>query len=99
MQIQRQVARDGCGRADAEAKVAAQMPLEEKLWRAELVITNSADTTLEDLNRQVEAVRVRLRRGALLPGLLLSPVGLAAVGYGLFRAGLAAVGLLSGVRR
>ena len=51
--------RDGLDAAEAEARIAAQMPLEEKRRRATFVIENDAD--LESLDRQVEALWEELR--------------------------------------
>lgn len=47
VQVERTVARDGCSRADAERRIAAQLPIEEKRALADHVIDNSgapADT-------------------------------------------------------
>lgn len=72
-QLARLVSRDGCDEAAARARVAAQMPLEAKARLAGVVIDNSGP--LEALAPQVDALAARLRRGALLPGLLTSPPG------------------------
>jgi dephospho-CoA kinase len=53
-QIERTVARDGCPRAEAERRVAAQMPIEEKRALADHVIDNSG--SLADTERQVDAL-------------------------------------------
>jgi hypothetical protein len=63
-------------RADAAARVAAQMPVAGKAAKADLLIDNSG--TLEDLEAQVAALAARLRRGTRLRGLATSPVGVAA---------------------
>lgn len=47
IQVQRLVARNGYSREEAEARIAAQMPLDEKRRRATVVIDNSG--TEEDL--------------------------------------------------
>jgi len=54
VQIARTVARDGCTEAEAEARVAAQMPIDEKRALADHVIDNGGD--LADTERQVEAL-------------------------------------------
>jgi dephospho-CoA kinase len=53
VQIARLMARDGINRADAEARIASQMPLEEKRARATAVIENggSRDDTRAALER------------------------------------------------
>jgi dephospho-CoA kinase len=51
-QIQRVMARDGSGRAEAEAILAAQMPRPERLAQADDVIVNNDG--LDALERQVE---------------------------------------------
>jgi dephospho-CoA kinase len=53
-QIARTVARDGCTREEAERRVAAQMPIDEKRELADHVIDNSG--ALADTERQVEAL-------------------------------------------
>lgn len=58
VQIERTVARDGCTRAEAERRVAAQMPIEEKRALADHVIDNSG--SLAETERQVEALWARL---------------------------------------
>ena len=42
LQIERQMARDGCDRAEAQRRVTAQMPIERKRELADFVIVNSA---------------------------------------------------------
>jgi dephospho-CoA kinase len=51
LQIERQVTRDGYGRDEAERRVAAQMPLDDKRAMADHVIDNSG--SLEQTERQV----------------------------------------------
>jgi dephospho-CoA kinase len=58
-QIERLMARDGLTEEDAEARLAAQMPLDDKLDYADTVIDNSGD--LDDTRRQVEELWQRLR--------------------------------------
>ncbi len=53
-QIARMAERDGLNEADAKARIAAQMPLEEKRTRATWVINNT--TSLEALMDQVNEV-------------------------------------------
>jgi dephospho-CoA kinase len=53
VQIARLTARDGLTREQAEARLQAQLPIEEKKRRADFVIDNSG--TLADTERQVEA--------------------------------------------
>jgi dephospho-CoA kinase len=54
LQIRRQMERDGCDRAEAERRVAAQMPLDEKKSMADHVIDNSG--SLSETERQVRAL-------------------------------------------
>jgi dephospho-CoA kinase len=58
-QIARAVARGGMTREEAEARVKAQLPTEEKIRVATEVIDN--DGPVEDTERQVEQVLARLR--------------------------------------
>ena len=53
VQVERTMERDGCDRAEAERRVAAQMPIDEKRELADHVIDNSGSA--EDTRRQVEA--------------------------------------------
>ncbi|KIZ07746.1 dephospho-CoA kinase [Monoraphidium neglectum] len=73
-QLRRLKERDGSSEADARARMAAQMPLEAKARLADVVLDNNG--SLEALERQVDQLARRLRRGALLPGLLTSPCAL-----------------------
>jgi dephospho-CoA kinase len=57
-QIQRTVARDGCPRDEAERRLAAQLPLDEKRALADFVVDNSG--SLADTERQVREVYARL---------------------------------------
>ena len=54
VQIERTVSRDGCDRGEAERRVAAQMPIDEKRDMADHVIDNSG--TPEETRRQVECL-------------------------------------------
>jgi dephospho-CoA kinase len=54
VQIERTVARDGCPREEAERRVAAQMPIDDKRALADHVIDNGG--SLEDTERQVRAL-------------------------------------------
>jgi dephospho-CoA kinase len=54
VQIERTVARDGCTREEAERRVAAQMPIDEKRDMADHVIDNSG--SVEATERQVAAL-------------------------------------------
>jgi dephospho-CoA kinase len=58
LQIQRQIERNGYGREEAERRVAAQVPIDEKRAQADHVIDNSG--SLEETRRQVEALYARL---------------------------------------
>lgn len=69
------MARDGSSAADARARIAAQMPLAQKAALADALLENSGGR--RQLAAQVGDLAARLRAGALLPGLLLSPYGLA----------------------
>lgn len=53
-QIERTMARDGCDRGEAERRVAAQMPIDEKRDMADHVIDNSGSP--EQTREQVEAL-------------------------------------------
>jgi len=57
-QIERQVRRDGCTREEAERRVRAQLPIEEKRAMADVVIDNSGSP--EETERQVRALWERL---------------------------------------
>jgi len=60
LQLERLMARDGLGREQAEARMAAQMPIEEKVMRADFVIDNDGD--LERTRAQVRRVWEELAR-------------------------------------
>ena len=57
-QRQRLIARDGFSAEDADRRLAAQMPIEEKIGRSHDVIRN--DGSLQDLEREVAAFVARL---------------------------------------
>jgi dephospho-CoA kinase len=59
-QVARAVARGGVSREEAEARVRAQLPSEEKVRAATWVIDN--DAPLEATERQVESLLAELRR-------------------------------------
>jgi dephospho-CoA kinase len=58
LQVRRLVERSGYDRAEAERRVEAQLPIEEKRERADYVIDNSG--SLEETRRQVQALYERL---------------------------------------
>jgi dephospho-CoA kinase len=58
VQIERTVARDGCTREEAERRVAAQMPIDEKRALADYVIDNGG--SLADTARQVRELVAKL---------------------------------------
>jgi dephospho-CoA kinase len=59
-QIRRVIARDGVSEGEARQRLAAQLPIEEKVRRADFVIRT--DGSLDDTNRQVREVYDVLRR-------------------------------------
>lgn len=61
-QIERVIARDRLSRAGAEQRVAAQLPIEEKVRRADYVIRT--DGTFEETDAQVAALLAELGRSA-----------------------------------
>ena len=63
VQIERTMARDGCTLEEAERRIAAQLPIDEKREMADHVIDNSG--TLEETRAQVAALVVRLTDGEL----------------------------------
>lgn len=58
-QLERAMQRDGLGAGEARARIAAQMPLAEKVARADYVVDNSGPipSTLESARRVLEAIR------------------------------------------
>ena len=60
-QIERTVARDACTREQAERRVAAQLPIDEKRALADYVIDNGG--TLADTERQVRELVATLLGG------------------------------------
>jgi dephospho-CoA kinase len=63
VQIERTRARDGCETAEAERRVAAQMPIDEKRELADYVIDNSG--SVEETRAQVVDLVARLTQGRL----------------------------------
>ena len=63
-QIARLAARDGLGRAEAEARLAAQLPIDEKAARADMVVMNDGDPAAlaSKARRLLEDVRGGLAR-------------------------------------
>jgi dephospho-CoA kinase len=61
-QVERQLARDGTGREQAERRLRAQLPLDAKRALADFVIDNS--DRIEDTERQVRELFERLSGGA-----------------------------------
>jgi dephospho-CoA kinase len=61
-QIERVIARDKLSREEAERRVAAQLPIEEKVRRADYVIRT--DGTVEDTDAQVAALLAGLGHSA-----------------------------------
>ncbi len=59
LQVRRVVSRDGTAEADARARIAAQWPIDEKIARADYLI--STEGTLADTDRQVDALLARLQ--------------------------------------
>lgn len=53
-QVRRVMARDGLSRSEAEQRLAAQMPMEEKAARGQVVIDNNG--TPEELERRIEEI-------------------------------------------
>lgn len=62
-QIDRLMAKAGLTRKEAERRIAAQMPVEEKCRRADYVIDSSG--SLENTRAQVESLYEKLRRPAI----------------------------------
>ena len=63
VQIERTMARDACAADEAERRIAAQLPIDEKRKMADHVIDNSG--TLEQTRAQVVALVARLTDGKL----------------------------------
>jgi len=61
-QLERVTRRDGLSEAAVRARIAAQLPLAEKLRRADYVVHN--DGSLAELGAQVDALVAELRRSA-----------------------------------
>jgi dephospho-CoA kinase len=58
VQVERTVARDGCSREDAERRIAAQLPIDEKRALADHVIDNSGAPT--ETEARVRALHAKL---------------------------------------
>jgi dephospho-CoA kinase len=58
VQVERTIARDGCTRAEAQARIDAQMPIDEKKAMADRVVDNSG--TLEQTREQVGRIYAEL---------------------------------------
>ncbi|GLC64510.1 hypothetical protein PLESTF_000173800 [Pleodorina starrii] len=71
-QLERLLRRDGGSTERARARIAAQLPMEEKRRLADIVVEN--DGTLEALQAKVDDLLTRLRRGTMVLGLLTSPI-------------------------
>jgi dephospho-CoA kinase len=63
IQLERTMARDGCDAAEAERRISAQLPIDEKRAMADHVIDNSG--TREETRAQVAALVSRLTSGEL----------------------------------
>lgn len=63
VQLERTMARDGCDAAEAERRIAAQLPIDEKRAMADHIIDNSG--TREETRAQVAALVSRLTNGEL----------------------------------
>ena len=62
LQIERQIARDGCSRDEALRRMRAQLPIDEKRALADHVIDNSG--SLDDTRRQVRELLSTVRAAA-----------------------------------
>jgi dephospho-CoA kinase len=84
LQLQRLRDRNNMAQEDAEARVASQMPVDQKLKLADVIINN--DGTLEELKDKVIAIQqMHLQRWRWLHRTVLSPAGVATVGALLWR--------------
>jgi dephospho-CoA kinase len=63
VQVERTMARDQCTADEAERRIAAQLPIDEKREMADHIIDNSG--SLEETRRQVTALVHELTKGAL----------------------------------
>jgi len=61
VQLARTVARDGCSQEEAERRIAAQLPIDEKREMADYVIDNSGGPA--ETRAQVEALVAKLTKG------------------------------------
>jgi len=57
-QLQRVMKRDGLSEADARRRIEAQLPIEEKIRRADFVVRT--DGSFEDTNRQVDELAAKM---------------------------------------
>ena len=77
VQLRRLIERNNMTSEDAEARIAAQMPAEQKSKLADVILNN--DGTLEELQTKVAVIeQLQLRQGRWLHLILLSPIGVAA---------------------
>ena len=60
VQLARTVARDGCSEEEAERRIAAQLPIDEKREMADHVIDNSGSPA--ETRRQIEALVAELTK-------------------------------------
>jgi dephospho-CoA kinase len=61
MQLQRLMERNKLSKEDAEKRLAAQLPIDQKVKKATYVIKN--DGTFEETNRQVDELIATLKEG------------------------------------
>lgn len=61
MQVERVMARDGLSRENADRRLAAQLPIEEKVRRADFVIRTEG--TFDETNAQVDQLLAKLKSG------------------------------------
>mmetsp|Transcript_17783 Transcript_17783/g.53564 ORF Transcript_17783/g.53564 Transcript_17783/m.53564 type:complete len:161 (+) Transcript_17783:790-1272(+) len=82
VQLQRLMARDGSTKQDASARIASQMPMEDKIARSEIVVNN--DGTREELIKRVESLGGALQAHQAFRGLLSSPLAVLFAALALF---------------
>lgn len=75
-QIERLMKRDGCSKEDAQAKIASQMPLATKRERSTYTIENNGSK--EDAANETREMVSSMQKKSTLPGLLWSPLSMAA---------------------
>jgi len=84
LQLQRLKDRNNIAQEDAEARIASQMPVQQKIKLADVIINN--DGTLEELKTKVAAIeQMHLRQWRWLHKTLLSPAGIATMAALLWR--------------